>query len=125
MGCSAAEAILRAGLDLIPFTITGETKDQMGSNKEIKLGPNHTPIAFVPMEDREDCLEDVKQQYQNLIVVDFTLPQCVNENGVLYGNHGLNFVMGTTGGDRQKLIEDVSKTDVFAVIAPQMGKQVN
>jgi hypothetical protein len=33
-------------------------------------------------------------------------------------------VMGTTGGDREKLTEDVLKAGVYSVIAPQMGKQV-
>lgn len=32
--------------------------------------------------------------------------------------------MGTTGGDRDKLMEDVLKSGVYSVIAPQMGKQV-
>lgn len=42
----------------------------------------------------------------------------------MYGELGLNFVMGTTGGDRKKLIEDAKDSGVYAVIAPQMGKQV-
>jgi len=32
--------------------------------------------------------------------------------------------MGTTGGDRNKLVKDVEASGVYAVIAPQMGKQV-
>eukprot|EP00210_Caulerpa_lentillifera_P009096 g8677.t1 len=126
MGCAAAEAIFGAGLELIPLTVTGETKQQIGKNTSMKLGGDKTKkkIEFVPLEDRDDCLKEVKAQYKNLIVVDFTLPQCVNENGALYSELGLNFVMGTTGGDRQKLIEEVEDTDVYAVIAPQMGKQV-
>ena len=34
------------------------------------------------------------------------------------------FVMGTTGGDRDQLRADVEASGVYAVIAPQMGKQV-
>ncbi len=33
--------------------------------------------------------------------------------------------MGTTGGDREKLTKDVHDSGVYAVIAPQMGKQVS
>jgi 4-hydroxy-tetrahydrodipicolinate reductase len=33
--------------------------------------------------------------------------------------------MGTTGGDRTKLIETVEKAGNYAVVAPQMGKQVS
>lgn len=32
--------------------------------------------------------------------------------------------MGTTGGDRHQLVEDTQNAGVYAVIAPQMGKQV-
>lgn len=32
--------------------------------------------------------------------------------------------MGTTGGDRVKLLETVQNAKNYAVIAPQMGKQV-
>ena len=31
--------------------------------------------------------------------------------------------MGTTGGDRQQLMEDTQAAGVYAIIAPQMGKQ--
>lgn len=33
--------------------------------------------------------------------------------------------MGTTGGDRHKLLKDTEDAGVYAVIAPQMGKQVS
>lgn len=32
--------------------------------------------------------------------------------------------MGTTGGDREKLYKTVQDANVYAVISPQMGKQV-
>ena len=32
--------------------------------------------------------------------------------------------MGTTGGDRDKLLHDVEESGVYAVIAPNMGKQI-
>lgn len=32
--------------------------------------------------------------------------------------------MGTTGGDREQLINDVDAAGVYAVIAPNMGKQI-
>lgn len=45
-------------------------------------------------------------------------------NAEFYCSRGLPFVMGTTGGDRDKLVDDVVKSGVYSVIAPQMGKQV-
>ena len=41
-----------------------------------------------------------------------------------YCSRGVPFVMGTTGGDRVRLLADVERAGVYAVIAPQMGKQV-
>jgi 4-hydroxy-tetrahydrodipicolinate reductase len=35
-----------------------------------------------------------------------------------------HLVMGTTGGDWNKLVKDVEASGVYAVIAPQMRKQV-
>ena len=69
-------------------------------------------------------MEDMKREYPDLIVIDYTLPTAVNDNGKFYCEHGVPFVMGTTGGDREKLLEDTRASGVFAVIAPQMGKQV-
>lgn len=46
------------------------------------------------------------------------------DNGALYSRLGLPFVMGTTGGDRERLTEDARQSGVYALIAPNMGKQV-
>lgn len=46
------------------------------------------------------------------------------DNGAFYALNNVPFVMGTTGGDREKLMQDVEAAGVYAVIAPQMGKQV-
>jgi 4-hydroxy-tetrahydrodipicolinate reductase len=69
-------------------------------------------------------MEDVKKEYPQVIVVDYTLPTAVNDNALFYCTHGVPFVMGTTGGDRQALVQSTKNAGIFAVIAPQMGKQV-
>jgi hypothetical protein len=46
-------------------------------------------------------------------------------NGELYSKVGVPFVMGTTGGDRDLLYKTVQDSKNYAVISPQMGKQVN
>jgi 4-hydroxy-tetrahydrodipicolinate reductase len=48
----------------------------------------------------------------------------VNSNGEFYATTKLPFVMGTTGGDREKLLVDVNIAKSYAVIAPNMGKQI-
>lgn len=46
------------------------------------------------------------------------------DNALFYCRNHVPFVMGTTGGDREKLMNDVRESGNYAVIAPQMGKQV-
>lgn len=58
------------------------------------------------------------------IIVDFTLPKSVNRNAELYCECGIPFVMGTTGGDRDLLRGAVEGSNISAVIAPNMAKQI-
>jgi len=58
------------------------------------------------------------------IIVDFTLPESVNRNAELYCKCGIPFVMGTTGGDRGQLRNVVEESNISAVIAPNMAKQI-
>ena len=58
------------------------------------------------------------------MIVDYTLPAAVNENAQFYAANRLPLVMGTTGGDREKLMADVAASGSYAVIAPNMGKQI-
>jgi 4-hydroxy-tetrahydrodipicolinate reductase len=46
------------------------------------------------------------------------------DNVAFYAHNGIPFVVGTTGGDREKLMQDAKAGNSYAVIAPQMGKQV-
>ncbi len=59
-----------------------------------------------------------------VIAIDFTHPSAVNKNADLFNSIQLPFVMGTTGGDREKLMEGTKASKNFAVIAPNMCKQI-
>lgn len=52
------------------------------------------------------------------------LVTCYADNAELYCKVGVPFVMGTTGGDRERLYKTVKDSNVYAIISPQMGKQV-
>lgn len=117
MGREVCKESLKAGLTVIPYSFTGPKKEP----EEI-CGVN---VTFYDSEcDRDAVMEKVKAEYPNMIVVDYTVPMCVNANGELYTKHMVPFVMGTTGGDREKLLSEVGAAGLYAVIAPQMGKQV-
>ncbi|XP_052172955.1 4-hydroxy-tetrahydrodipicolinate reductase 2, chloroplastic [Diospyros lotus] len=118
MGKAVIEAAVSAGLHLVPLSFSsaeesGQTVRVAG--KEIQVyGPS----------DRESILASTFEEYPDLVVVDYTVPAAVNDNAELYCKVGVPFVMGTTGGDRARLYKTVEDTKVYAVISPQMGKQV-
>jgi 4-hydroxy-tetrahydrodipicolinate reductase len=82
--------------------------------------------TLIKPEDKEFIISNQKPD----ITVDYTHPSAVNSNAEFYCKHGLNFVMGTTGGERGtiekpgKLELTVMNSDICAVIAPNMAKQI-
>mmetsp|Transcript_16129 Transcript_16129/g.22278 ORF Transcript_16129/g.22278 Transcript_16129/m.22278 type:complete len:356 (+) Transcript_16129:106-1173(+) len=117
MGQAVATAAMEAGLVLVPYSLTGPPRDP------IDVG-GVTVEFFDTSKNRDAAMEKAKNEYPNMIVVDYTVPMCVNQNAEFYIKHQTPFVMGTTGGDREKLLKDVKEAGLYAVIAPQMGKQV-
>ena len=105
MGHATAEAVLRAGLTLVPFSFTGSSEAVAVGNVAV----SGYPVELIGPEARQRALEDVKAAYPGLVVVDYTLPTAVNDNALFYCENGVPFVMGTTGGDRAKLLEDVRR----------------
>eukprot|EP00195_Chlamydomonas_chlamydogama_P008875 CAMPEP_0202901104 /NCGR_PEP_ID=MMETSP1392-20130828/13292_1 /ASSEMBLY_ACC=CAM_ASM_000868 /TAXON_ID=225041 /ORGANISM="Chlamydomonas chlamydogama, Strain SAG 11-48b" /LENGTH=279 /DNA_ID=CAMNT_0049587605 /DNA_START=162 /DNA_END=1001 /DNA_ORIENTATION=- len=120
MGQAVGEAALRAGLDLVPYTLCS-TNDSVKQTVDV----GGTAVKLVaPGPDRDALVEQLKKQYPALVVVDYTVPDVINDMADFYVKHRLPFVMGTTGGDRDKLIKQVQDAKLYAVIAPNMGKQI-
>ncbi|XP_031474891.1 probable 4-hydroxy-tetrahydrodipicolinate reductase 2, chloroplastic [Nymphaea colorata] len=118
MGSAVAEAAVSAGLQLVPASFTCPEK----SGNVVHI--NGTDVQLHGPSDRVGILKSILDEYPGVVVADYTIPAAVNENAELYCKVGVPFVMGTTGGDRQKLMETVKDANNYAVIAPQMGKQV-
>ena len=74
MGNAVAEAAVRAGLQLVPYSFTGESEAVAIGN----IGVSGIPVELVPPEVRQQALEDVRRDFPGLIIVDYTLPQAVN-----------------------------------------------
>ena len=116
---TACSVVKRAGFELVPYALTkratAATTDVLGTEvRGVDVG----------VEDAGETLERAKREYPGFIIVDYTQPDSVNSNAALYVKHGVPFVMGTTGGDRERLLREVKESGNYAVIAPQMGKQV-
>lgn len=87
-----------------------------------KIGPHNIKLIS-PDKSSQDLLEIIQKQGE-FITVDYTNPSAVTLNAEVYSKHGLPFVMGTTGGDRERLEEIVVSSSICAVIAPNMVKQI-
>ena len=82
------------------------------------------PINLIKPDIRDQIILKIKEAEGPFICVDYTHPNAVNSNAGFYCKHELPFVMGTTGGDRSQLTETVRKSNISAVIAPNMAKQI-
>lgn len=121
MAAATAEEVLRRGLILADEALTGP--GVLTSHFDIGLGS--PPVSLSAPEDHKACLQRVSEKYPRLIVVDYTHPSAANPNVENYAKAGLSFVIGTTGGDVEAMKRAVQNAeDVYAVIAPNMGKQI-
>ena len=81
-------------------------------------------IRLIKPDEREQIIEDLKKHEGIFLCVDYTHPSAVNANAEFYCKRQLPFVMGTTGGDRQRLEATVRSSSIPAVISPNMAKQI-
>ena len=102
---------------VVPFSLTGPGNEQ-------SIDVNGTEISLVSPQDRQGAMEKIKRDFGPFITVDYTHPTAVDANVAFYCENDLPFVMGTTGGDRDQIREDVNKARIPAVIAPNMAKQI-
>jgi 4-hydroxy-tetrahydrodipicolinate reductase len=57
----------------------------------------------------------------DLLAVDFSLPDAIEENVAFFCAHRIPFVMGTTGGNGAAIRRQVEKAGIAAVVAPNMA----
>ena len=91
---------------------------------ETETTVDSTTFSLIQPQDREQAVTAIKESSGSFISVDYSLPAAVNSNAEFYCQNNLSFVMGTTGGDRDLLMDTVSRSSICAVIAPNMAKQI-
>ena len=114
----ASHAIADTAIDFIPSSLTGA---------EIEIDSvtvEGVPVALIPPDGRDAAVKALRSEHGDFICIDFTLPDAVNENAEFYCKNAIPFVMGTTGGDREKLAQTIADSAASAVIAPNMAKQI-
>lgn len=105
-------------LTLLPHSLTGPEINI----DHFKVGDSE--VALIRPDQRDTAIMAIKDTYGDFISVDFTHPSAVNRNARFYCTHGLPFIMGTTGGDREKLHDTVVQSSIAAIIAPNMAPQI-
>ncbi len=114
----AAHAVRDERFQLLPWSFTGPEI----SETEYLL--DDQPVRLVRPAERDAVVREIKTTEENFLTIDFTHPSAVNDNAAYYCRTGMPFVMGTTGGDREQLVQMVEAADIPAVIAPNMAKQI-
>ena len=104
--------------ELLPYSMTGPEITESEHRVET------VSLDLIGPDAKASKIDAIKAQQGPFLSVDFTHPSAVNPNAEFYCRAGLPFVMGTTGGDRQKLLETVRASSITAVIAPNMAKQI-
>lgn len=114
----ARHAINDSRVTLLPYSMTGPDID----TSVCRIADQ--AVELIRPEDRDGFITELKQKEDFFISVDYTHPSAINDNAAFYCRNQLPFVMGTTGGDRKLLQEVVEKSQISAVIAPNMSKQI-
>jgi 4-hydroxy-tetrahydrodipicolinate reductase len=116
---SVAGSLIADGrFELVPYSLTGP------EIQETEYIIDNLVVKLIQADQRNSQIENITQTAGEFLSVDYTHPSAVNPNAEFYCRWGLPFVMGTTGGDRQKLAATVAASSIAAVIAPNMAKQI-
>ncbi len=129
MATAAAEACIRKGLKLSPFAMTGPDLEEMSITVVDPVSKKCSTVRLIPssnMDEIKAALEKTRSKFEDdaIMAIDYTHPSAVNSNAKFYAENKIPFVMGTTGGDREQLMQDMEEASASAVIAPNMGKQI-
>ena len=127
MGKEVAAACQRRGMVLAPVALTGSefggTEVEVGGVTVSLVDGTNTELADGAAAAAKQAAEEAK--CAALVCIDYTHPSAVGGNAAWYARHSLDFVMGTTGGDRSGLTQEVmAEAGSIAVVAPNMAKQI-
>ena len=126
MALETARSCLDSNLHIVPVGFKGPNcimddilVDGKTSNQRVQLykGPGISSEA-------SDMLKKLKSEYSNLIIIDYTHPSAALNNIKCYIENNCDFVMGTTGLEQKDIEHEFDKGINYAVIAPNMAKQI-
>jgi len=126
MGLEVSAACLRRGFTVAGIALTGPGMAETVEVDDLEGGAKQTVrLLQAGSEEAEAAVLALQAETEGqLITIDFTHPTAVNGNVEFYAKLGMPFIMGTTGGDREALMKVTEDAGIFAVIAPNMCKQI-
>ena len=80
---------MRAGLNLVPVSFTGESEGVAVDD----VGVSGVPVELILPEERQQAMDRVKAAYPGLVIIDFTLPTAVN--GAVDASDALPVLVGS------------------------------
>lgn len=105
-------------ISVLPYALTGPDIEA----KHFHIGT--TVFELIQPDERQAKIQTILAAEGSFITVDFTHPSAVVDNAKFYCQQQLPFVMGTTGGDRDQLVDITTGSSIAAIIAPNMAKQI-
>jgi len=118
MATIATKRILKEqNLSLIPYSITGNDID------DEKIVINNIEIELIKANEIEKK-NTIINKLKPFIAIDFTEPNAVHKNIEYYCRSDISFIMGTTGVVVNRIKQNIEESNICAVIAPNMGKQI-
>ncbi|GJQ14089.1 hypothetical protein GpartN1_g5880.t1 [Galdieria partita] len=121
MSSEVLNVLFERKLPVVPYSLTAENQIELFYHPKLS---KQQPISLLRPSQRANRIERILEDYPRLIAVDYTHPDAVNSNALFYQKYQIPFVMGTTGGDREQLVQSTLQSNIYAVIAPNMGKQI-
>ena len=115
MAWAVAEAVCQADdMELLPFGLTGPEMP----HRHFKIKCKY--VEMFKLERRDLLCKHAKAD----IMVDFTLPDAIDQNVDFYLANKVPFVLGTTGGDIKSITKRIRESEINALIAPNMAKEI-
>ena len=105
---------------LLPIGLTAECV----TDPSVDVGG--VDVRLLRPSERDAAFADIKAHAagRQLVVIDYTHPDAALSNIEQFTKWELPFVMGTTGYDPSSAIETINNANIYAVLAPNMGKPI-
>ena len=104
--------------DILNYSLTGSET----TNNKFEI--EGISFLLINLDNRQQKIEEIINEHDSFISVDFTLPHAVVLNSDFYCSNALPFILGTTGGKYNKIESIVSNSVTSAVIAPNMALEI-